>query len=212
MGKLKVMIIPVGEQIKPLLYGFRYFTEIDDVILVYSEESKIFAKELEKRLKAMSIVKRIVMVECKAESLPSLLKEISSKIKELYTSKNIELISNITGGTKIMSLSCYILSSLFNGKSFYIFKEDDSMKFVEVPTINSKIIEFLKESEIRVRILQSIGEDGIKLKDLSKIVGRSKATLIYYLNKFHELGLIDKKYDKYVLTELGKFVIALVSE
>ena len=212
MRKLKVMIIPVGEQIKPLLYGFRYFTEIDDVILVYSKESKVFADKLEKRLTEMNIFRRIIKVECKAENLSNILKEISSKIKELYISQNIELISNITGGTKVMSLSCYILSSLFNGKSFYIFKDGDTMRFVEVPTLNSKIIEFLRASEIRIKILQSISEDGIKLKELSRIVGRSKPTLIYYLKKFHELGLIEKKSDKYVITELGKFIITMISE
>jgi len=212
MKKIRVLLIPVGEEITPLLHGFRYVTEIDDVILIYSRETKKFAKQIEDRLLKMQLVRRVFKVECKAENLSNILKEITSKLKELYDISRIEIISNITGGTKIMALSCYMLSSIFNGSSFYIFKDGDVMKYIKVPTISSKLIEFLKESEIRIKILSYINENGIKLDDLSKLLGRSKSTIIYYLDKFTEFGLVEKLENKYKITDLGKFMKALLLE
>jgi CRISPR locus-related DNA-binding protein len=207
MAKRKVMLIPVGEQIAPLLHGFRYFNEIDDVVLLFSEETKGQADKMNSYLEKMEIVKRIIKIKCRAEDLISILEELVMKFKEMYQNEEIELIANITGGTKVMSLACFIFSSIMNGKSFYIFKTKDSMKFLQIPNMNLKFVKVLKTSKTRQQLIDILEKsDNLRLKDLSKMLNKSKATLAYYLNEFIENGLIERKDNKYSITEMGRFI------
>lgn len=202
------MIIPTGEQIKPLLYGLRFFKEIDAVILLHSKKTKKIALKIEKYLKKLEIVDNVFLLSCQPNNLTSIISSLNKKIEELKLSENCEILINLTGGTKIMSISSYIFSLLVGGKCFYIYKnENESMEFQEVPTIKIPTIDKIKNSKIRLELLDIFDkQEIISIKDITVLLGKKPSTIYYYIEEFWKEGIINKEGKKYKITEFGKLL------
>lgn len=204
----KILLIPVGEQLSPLLYGMKYCGEIDEVILLHTSKTKKHSKKIEKNLKEIFFIKKINQLECDARNLPSILNTLLNKLSQ-YNLKNLYIISNLSGGTKMMALACYILASFFNGFSFYIFKKNEEMEYVEVPNIKIKIWEKLNPQRLRYRIIKLLEVKECRLSELSKQLGIKESTTTYYLNDMENEGWIRRVGKRYKVTEFGRLAKCL---
>lgn len=209
----KVMIVPVGEQIEPLLYGLRFFKEIDTLILLHSRKTKKIANKIKKRVEKTYLVSRVVMAECVPNSLVSVIASLNKTLNNLDKVENQEVVINLTGGTKIMSIACYIFSILVGAKCFYIFKKDDGkMEFQDVPVLENKSLQKIKESKIRISILKSFDNDNkLSVTELSKMIRKHPSTILYYLDELVKSGILIKEKRKYRITELGLLIKRIVN-
>ncbi len=202
-------IIPVGEQEKPLNYGFRYVTEVNKVILLCSKETENIALKIKARFEETYNVE-IVLID--PSSFENITKTVYPRIKD-----GDLLIINLTGGTKVMVLAMYFLAQIKDSKCFYLFKtKDGSMEKHIVPVISlpeeiskirRKIIgEDTRKNKIKkkAQIIELIRECPMKLTNIAKELKITKATLeghLKYLNSLHMI--IREKKGKEVYLKLS---------
>lgn len=206
----RIMIIPVGEQIEPLIRGIRFYKEIDEIFLLHSHETEKEANKICRMIENLKIVEKIYKIKCMPADLASV---ISSLVEKLTNYNNAKIIVNLTGGTKIMSLGCYIFANLYGGECFYIFKKDKNMVFIEVPPIKNNIIEKIKNSKKRSLILLTLNKtEKMSIKEASKIFNLKSSTISYYFEELLKEGLLIKENKKYKISTLGKLVAELIKK
>ncbi len=191
-------IIPVGEQEKPLNYGFRYVTEVDKVILVCSKETEDIALKIKRRFEETYNIE-IMIID--PSSFEDITKTVYPKVKDADL-----LIINLTGGTKVMVLAMYFLAQIKESKCFYLFKtKNGSMEKHIVPVISlpeevgkirKKIIgEDTRKNKIKkkAQIIELIRECPMKLTSIAKELKITKATLEGHLKYLISLHMILKE-------------------
>ncbi|RLC37243.1 hypothetical protein DRH29_02665 [candidate division Kazan bacterium] len=205
----KIFLVPVGEQMKPLYEGFRYVKNIEQVYLICSDYTRKMAKEMKDKLSA---VYKIEVIETKAERIDDIIDDIITAIKDF---KNKRIISNISGGTKIMSLACYIISSYTEGFSFYIFKDEKSeMKYVEVPSLKINIDLFVKNNSKKFKLLEKLSKKDYFLNQLSKELNIKSSTTNAHIYTLERTGMVktERMGRKLIIkiTTTGKLIYSLV--
>lgn len=208
----RIMVIPVGEQIKPLLYGFRFFSEIDEVILLYSSDTEKECKKIEKIIEESNLALKITRIECDPKNLTSIIYNLK-KYLVLEGRIKDEIIFNITGGTKIMSLGCYIFSLIFGGGCFYIFKEKNGkMSFQKVPVLKTQSLEKIVSSKVKQKIIDYLFEKKkAALREIKELFNLKPSTVLYYLKELIKEGIVEKNEKKYSLTKFGELVKILTA-
>lgn len=187
-NSMKIFLIPAGEQVKPLYEGFRYVKNVDLVYLLCSSFTKVKAEEIKEKL---STVYKINIIESKAERIDEIIDDIIAAIGDF---KNKKIISNISGGTKIMSLACYILSSYTQGFSFYIFKDSEGgMKYVEVPSLKINIDSVVKYNSKKFEILEKLSKGDYFLNQISKELNIKSSTANAHIYTLERAGIVKTK-------------------
>ena len=162
--KIKIMIIPVGEQIKPIYEGFRYVKELDKIFLLCTGKTEVFATEIKNKITA--IHSDVKIINTSAEDFNQICLDLVKNISREKPKINCHLpeeekidfqvIANMTGGTKPMSFASYIFASLYDGYSFYIFKKDnEEMEYVEMPKLALNFEKVLNYGKTRYKICLS---------------------------------------------------------
>jgi len=183
---MAIMLIPVGEQIKPIYEGFKYVKNINRIYLIASNKTEEFANDINKKIKYIYNTE-IVLVD------PEKLDDIMEKLIDIVSENRDErIISNITGGTKVMSHACYILCSYLGGDAFYIFKRDDgSMEYVEMPMLKIRLNSVIEKKSTRERILEKLmKKEYDSMTSLAKELRIKDSTLSVILDQLKEQGLV----------------------
>lgn len=206
---MAIMFIPVGEQVKPIYEGFKFVKNIGGVYLLASNKTEKYAQEIKSKIEEIYKTE-ILFIH------PERLDDIMEKLIEIIgRNKGQKIISNITGGTKVMSHACYILCSYLGGDAFYIFKRDDeSMEYVEMPMLKIKLNSIIEEKSTRKRILEKLIEkDYGSLSSLAKDLRIKDSTLSALLDSLEEQGLVhlerNKKNLKIKISKTGRIIFRL---
>jgi len=183
---MAIMFVPVGEQIKPIYEGFKYVKNIEKVYLIASNKTERYAHDIKKRIEYIYDTE-IVLVD--PEKLDDIMEKLIDVVSE---NKDKEIISNITGGTKVMSHACYILCSYLGGDAFYIFKRDDgSMEYVDMPMLKIKLNSVIEDRSTRERILEKLMESEYdSMTSLARELRIKDSTLSVILDQLKEQGLV----------------------
>lgn len=214
-SKNKILIIPVGEQITPLMYGIKYLGDVEDVLLLHSQETLKIAKKLEKKLKETKLFKNIYKIKVDPRDISDVLDNLSKFFKNYVKDKNnkterIKIVVNLSGGTKIMSIACYIFSIFFEGECFYIFKKNDDMEFVEVPTIRVKLFEEIMPESKKYQILKLLKDSPKTLREIAGSVKIKDSTAYYHVLVLQKYGWIRFENKKYFITNLGRLILSII--
>ncbi len=94
---MHIMFIPVGEQTEPIYEGFRHVKEVDKVYLLASGKTEKYAVEIRDKIGA---IYKTEIIKIHPEKLDDIMEKLMDIIAE---NKDKKIISNITGGTKVMS-------------------------------------------------------------------------------------------------------------
>jgi len=183
---MAIMFVPVGEQIKPIYEGFKYVKNIEKVYLIASNKTERYAHDIKKRIEYIYDTE-IVLVD--PEKLDDIMEKLIDVVSE---NKDREIISNITGGTKVMSHACYILCSYLGGDAFYIFKRDDgSMEYVDMLMLKIKLNSVIEDRSTRERILEKLMESEYdSMTSLARELRIKDSTLSVILDQLKEQGLV----------------------
>ncbi len=205
----KIMITTVGEKEEPILEGFRHHSGIDEVYFLCSKETLGIAENLRHTIERLYPEVKVIITD--ASRLDVILTDLKNNIR---CRKGDTVISNITGGTKIMVLGLYIFTMAVGGKAFYIFKkEDDGMEYLEVPLLKLDLSQFAGFRGQRYRIAQILREGELTQHSISKKVNLKDTTVKAHLEKMERAGMITYRYDgkrKFVsLTDTGKTLLEL---
>lgn len=214
---MKVMLVPVGEQLDPIYEGFKHVKDIDVVFVIASKKTEKNAMQIINDLKR---IYKFKYIDTSPENLDMVVEAILANLKPF---KKVEVVSNLSGGTKIMSLACYILTSLLDGSAFYIFKEDSGeMTFVEVPMLKIDLGDIITKNGRQFKILQILSEDkNLSLSEISEkiklkaptthahIVSLKKKNLVEVIRGSEEQN--DCRKVRVALTKTGKIVYAILS-
>ncbi|OYT33603.1 MAG: hypothetical protein B6U87_03205 [Candidatus Aenigmarchaeota archaeon ex4484_52] len=194
-NKIKIMIIPVGEQIKPIYEGFRYVEQIDKLFLICTNKTSEFAEEIKEQMSNM--YRDINIIQTPAQDFNQICLDLVKNISKEEPNKNhnmtlnFQVIANITGGTKPMSFASYIFASLYDGYSFYIFKKDDNqMQYVEMPKLSLNL-EIISYKKTRYKILGLIKEKQYNFTQLAKQLNIKSSTLNSHINKLKKDRLVE---------------------
>ena len=205
---MAIMFIPVGEQIKPIYEGFKYVKNIENVYLLASSKTEKYAREIKDKISAIYKTE-IILVH------PEKLDDIMEKLIDIIAeNKDEKIISNITGGTKVMSHACYILCSYLGGDAFYIFKNNGDMEYVEMPMLKIKLNSIIEERSTKKRILEKLmKKDYDSLTSLAKELRIRESTLSALLDSLKEQGLIHKERNgrtsRIRISKTGKILLKL---
>ena len=206
---MTIMFVPVGEQIKPIYEGFKHVRNIDKVYLLASNKTENYACNIKKRIGYIYDTK-IILVD--PEKLDDIMEKLIDVVSE---NRDFAIVSNVTGGTKVMSHACYILCSYLGGEAFYIFKRDDgSMEHVEMPILKIKLNSIIEESSTREKILKKLSEKDYNfLSLLAKDLRIKDSTLSALLDKLEEQGLVHTERRgrnlKIRISKTGKILLKL---
>jgi len=206
---MAIMFIPVGEQVKPIYEGFKYVRGVDKVYLLASDKTEKYAQNIKNRIE---YIYKTEIVQIHPEKLDDIMEKLIDIIAE---NKDEKIISNITGGTKVMSHACYILCSYLGGDAFYIFKRDDgSMEYVEMPMLKIKLNSIIEERSTKKRILEKLmKKDYDSLTSLAKELRIRESTLSALLDSLKEQGLIHKERNgrtsRIRISKTGKILLKL---
>jgi len=210
-----IYLVPVGQQISPLLEGFRYVKNIAKVCLLCTAQTKGVAKELCQKIEP--IFRQCDIVETSADDLDKIVSDVLDLVKEnkgAFGKDNLHkmFIINLTGGTKMMSLGCYIAGLFFAEKVLYIFKTDSGkMRLVDVPMVKVELADFTKRKGVKMELLRKILAKPSSLDGLTKECKLSKPTVWAHLKGLEEKHLVEKiengKAINYVITTTGKLLL-----
>jgi len=203
-----ILIATVGEEIKPVLEGFRYVKEIDEIYLLCSEKTKNFAEEISKKVK--EIYGNVKIIESSANNISKILEDL---INNVEISPGTKVIGNITGGTKIMILALYLFVSVCKGTVFYIFKKTDKeMEYVELPVVNVLSTNIIKGTKKKI-ISILFNDIPLTQREISKCLNFKDSTTKLHLEKMKEEGIIKTNYKGkmkiVMLTPYGKVLFLL---
>ena len=197
---MKILLAPVGEQTKPIYEGFKHIKDVNRVYLLASDKTLKYAEEISAGL---SEVYEIEIITVKADNLDDVMEKITEKLSKHDCYKNI--ISNITGGTKIMSLACYIVSSFYSGDAFYIFKDGNDLKHVDAPILKVNLKDVLKYTGTRFRILNYIQSSKKNLTEIARNINIKNSTLNRHITILLEHNLVkNQRSGREVLIEITK--------
>lgn len=205
------MLVPIGEQVRPIYEGFRYVKNIEKVYFLVSNKTEKYGLKVKDKI---SDIYPIEVIYVNPESFDDVMDKL---IQIVENNKNKGIIANITGGTKIMSLACYILCSYLQGNAFYIFKKDDgSMEYVEMPILKFKLDSLLEKNTARWKILSKLIERSYNsVTELANDLRRKTSTVSDILEILHDQGLIILRREgrnvRIEISKTGKIVFRLLN-
>lgn len=121
---MKLMICLVGGQPAPNVYPLKEISP-DHLVLVYSDRTKTVADNIINVVKKVLDIETIEPIEVdSAYEFQAIFTKLSNYLNE-NGSDTDELIINLTGGTKIMSLAAFELAKQKSAKAFYYQSEDN---------------------------------------------------------------------------------------
>lgn len=204
--------MPVGEQKKPLMEGMRYIKEINRIYLIATKDTYQVAIDIQEKLQ--EIYEEIYIIKTSPFNLDVIVQSLIDEVISKNHGKHI--ISNITGGTKIMSLACYILTSLYEGDVFYIFKgENNEMQYVEAPALKVDLRKVVSYGNKRYYILKKLENKDYNVIMLANDLNIKSSTLNGHISKLVKHDLVRTRRDgrevKISITNTGKLFYKLVS-
>lgn len=201
-----VLIVTVGQKREPIYETIKQTDKIKKIFYLATEETKENAESLKKEFKNL-YDSEMVVVE------PDSFYDIISVAADIVKHQKEEVVFNITGGTKTMSLACYSLAAINDNKCFYIYYYKGMMKKIELPIINIPNIEAVKKNKRKYQILEFLSSENKSLSDISSKLNLKKPTIFGHLEKLEKMKLIGKsgrqKNLKFHITESGKILLRL---
>ncbi len=207
-------IVPVGEQIKPLMFGFRYVSDVDKVFLLCSQDTEEIADAIYEKIKEVYDCEKIII---NPSSFDIIIDVVFPKIKDYD-----RYIINLTGGTKIMVLASYFFAQLKESYCFYIFKtQDEKMIKFDVPVVSlpekiNILYEKIMEKSKKKKILELISDYPKPISELAKLLKIKKPTLIGHLKTLERWNITTRvkkgNITKVVITPTGKVIFSILSK
>ncbi|MDI6738664.1 MAG: DUF6293 family protein, partial [Nanoarchaeota archaeon] len=210
-----VYIVPVGEQSEPVIEGFRHVKDIGRAYLLCTNKTRLNADKIKEKI--APLFPRCEVVETSADNLDKVISDvlaIMSENRDMMKKANTHrvLIANITGGTKMMSIGCYLAGLFFAERVLYIFKEaTGSMRALDVPLVKVELNELTKKKDIKLRILNHLLEKETNLEILAQRFKLTKPTVWAHLKALEDKHLIEKKVTgrnvNYTITTTGRLLL-----
>ncbi len=202
-----ILIATVGEQTKPIYEGFNKVKDIDKIYLLCSETTKRFAEEIRKNI--LNIYSDVELIVTSASELHAILEDLH---KHVDYRRNDKIVSNITGGTKVMTLALYIYTMLLNGEAFYIFKnEDESMEFFRLPCLKFNYRDIFGSKGHRYKIAKLLLFKPRNQTEIAKELKLKDSTVSAHIEKMRQEGIVNIHYrgrEKEIeLTLFGKAMV-----
>ena len=199
---MNLCISTVGEEIRPILFGIRKVPQLDKLILVCSDETNDYAKKI---YKYTNKIYDVDILKVSAINTSDIIEKILKRLMKINNPKNIYI--NLTGGTKIMSLSLFILSTFIKSSIFYIYKDSgNKMKYIKLPNLKLKPVIITPR---RMEILEKISKESMTLTELSKEINVSKPTTSSFIKEFKKNNLVLVHDRKIYLSDFGKLTMLI---
>jgi len=206
----KILFVTVGEKLDPIYEGFKRIKDVNEVVYLVSNKTRENAEKLSKEFSNLYI-SNIVEIDPK-----NLDKSINKIIKTQETLRNY-IIYNLSGGTKVMILACYIIACFKNQKAFYVFKKDDgNMEFTEVPILKFDLHNIVNKDKRAYKILNLLKNSPLQVTELAEKMKLEKSTVSGHIDKLeNQLGFIerepiDKRSSKLKLTKTGEITLNII--
>ncbi|MFQ5905547.1 MAG: DUF6293 family protein [bacterium] len=194
---MTIVCATLGFTPEKLLAAIRPAPNVEKVMLftAYSPEGKEKAERAEKEVR---VVLRQLGIECQSIVLKSpwdFLEIFESMLKSLADLASHNLVFNLTGGPKSMTVAATMASVLLGIPLLYFPEENERVKqeAIHLPVLKLAYSSFLTESQRRV--LREIQRRGGTAKgaDVYAALRIRPATLDYHFKKLKKLGVIDVK-------------------
>jgi hypothetical protein len=118
---MTMMIGLVGEQPLPNFLAVRHF-HYDKVLLVYTEDTEPQYKNLKAALQKIGL-KMVKDLETGAFFVNQIAQTLDEKLTDLGLDPQEQLVFNLTGGTKAMSLAAFQVAQLYDAEMLYVTSE-----------------------------------------------------------------------------------------
>jgi CRISPR locus-related DNA-binding protein len=180
-----VLVSTIGEQKEPIYEGIRKI-EFDDLVFLASPKTQKIANKMREEFKNLCDIQVIQVDPCNLD-------DCLNKLVKLYNDYDkAEIGFNISGGTKIMSLACFIVASFNSNDVFYVFKADEKMRIIKLPLLRFDIEKVIKRKSRGHQILKLIyDEKAESVTNIAKKLKIKKATVSAHIKKLKEkYGLI----------------------
>lgn len=116
---MSTMVALVGDQPLPNFIPLRHFS-FDKVLLVYTKTKAEQFEKLEAVLKKEPCLVEIYTLETGAYDIPDIAAALNEELTCLHLPNSEQLVFNLTGGTKPMSLAAYQVAQLRNASMIYV--------------------------------------------------------------------------------------------
>jgi len=202
----QILIATVGEQEVPLFEGFKRVKDIDKVYFLASKVTQEHAEKIKKGITKIYDSDIIIINEKDLEKIIYKLIELHKKERQS------SFMYNVTGGTKIMSLACHVVASFLGERIFYIFKNEKSMEFVEVPLLKYDLYRIITRNDRKCDILKMLrNQQSMSLTDISNKITLKKPTVLGHLSKLVGHNLVRQEKGKgYCITDTGKIFLDML--
>lgn len=185
---MKTIISTFGENPEGIIQGIKQFG-CEKLILLLPRKLNKNSKDGLNKIEILT--KEIGIRLEKVEISPYSLMENIDKIKQLVSNNGEEVILNITGGRKTLSLAAALAGFVSNPERIIYIQEEDN-KPMQIPqfTIHEKLIS--KEKRLILKCIKNdtIAEDIIKsLK--KENMPKKYYTIMKHLRELEQMGLIE---------------------
>jgi CRISPR locus-related DNA-binding protein len=208
----RTLFITVGERMEPIYEGFKRIKDIEEVYYIVSDKTKEYAQRL---VKEFSNLYKSYIVEVDPRNLDKSIDKIIETQKKLKE----DIVYNLSGGTKVMILACYIIACFKSQKAFYIFKKNDGgMEYVEVPILKFDLKNIVNKENRAYRILNLLKDTSLQVTELAEKMKLKKSTISGHIDKLeNELGFVERepinrKSSKLRLTKTGEITLSIIGE
>ncbi len=136
---MTVMIELVGDQPLPNFLAVKHFQDdIDQVLLVYTDEKKEEKRKLEDVLTKTLHVK-VEKVETQAHDVSTIIQRLREKLNALHIGPQQQPVFNLTGGTKAMSLAATRVAQELNAGMMYIASQNRDVHIYHLEWRNNEL-------------------------------------------------------------------------
>jgi CRISPR locus-related DNA-binding protein len=201
---MKIMIATFGVESRGITEAITMFG-CQKLIVLLSEKpqdkkSPGEFKKIEKMAKYMNIPMEKIIIS------PYAVMENIQRIKEIVEShEGNEIILNVSGGRKTMSLAATLAGFVSNPKKIIYIPADNNNQPIEIPrfTIKKKVV-----SKSKLELLRAI-EENTTYEEIKKFVSKNYDNILKHLRELEAKDLIEiskKNPHTYTITPSGKLL------
>lgn len=207
---MKLIIVTIGFQTTLILRSLlrHSVTKGDLVYVIAAEASDDYAKA--RVINAINDIESVIGKVNVIYVKPSNLVDSVIALSDIFSKANEtdEVLLILSGGMRILLIETLLtaIHRVPDTKKTIIHTELENMEnYIEIP-LNLFKINLNKEEK---EILKALKEEPMNLSELSRALGKSKATVFRKLRKLTRLNLTNRNGNKYLISKWGEVILNL---